>query len=285
MFRPTPSILAIAVGIAGWSTPLNAQTLRSASSARQLLGQTSLHARVTFAAGHLLLRPAADGYLYRMEASYDADRFRPVTRFQQGAGEVELGLESLGAGGVRVNLDEHSPQEAVVELSGRVELSLDVSLGAAEADLELGGLRLRDARVAAPASRTTIRFSRPNPGRCDWLSLTAGAAQFSAVKVGNSGCRRVRFEGGMGAVSLDLTGAWGDTTDVVVKMAVGEVNLRLPRGTGVELTADRFLSSFQPTGFVRDGKIYRSVGYAEATRRMRLDLTSSMGTIKIDWAQ
>jgi hypothetical protein len=285
MFRPIFSALAIALGIAGWSTPLSAQTLRSASSARQLLGQTSLHARVNFAAGHLVLRPAADGYLYRMEASYDAYRFRPVTRFQQAASEVDLGLESLGAGGVRVNLDERSPQEAVVELSGKVELSLDVNLGAAEADLELGGLRLRDARVAAPASRTTIRFSRPNPGRCDWLSLSAGAAQFSAVKVGNSGCRRVRFEGGMGAVTLDLTGEWGDTTDVVVRMAVGEVNLHLPQGTGVELTADRFLSSFQPTGFTKDGTIYRSAGYAEATRRMRIDLTSSMGNINVSWAQ
>jgi hypothetical protein len=275
--------LAVACGVAGGSTSLAAQTFRSASIGRQLLGQTALRARVTFAAGHLRVRPAADGYLYRMEASYDAERFRPLTQFQQAAGEVDLGLESIGAGGIQVNIDERTPQDAIVELSDKVDLSLDISLGAAEADLELGGLRLRDARLAAPASRTTVRFSRVNPGRCDWLSLTAGASEFSAVTAGNSRCRRLRFEGRMGAMTLDLTGAWGDTTDVVVRMAVGEVKLRLPRGTGVELTADRFLSSFQPSGFVRDGTIYRSTGYAETARKMRIDLTSSMGNVRVDW--
>ncbi len=66
----------------------------------------------------------------------------------------------------------------------------------------------------------------------------------------------------MGKVTLDFDGPWTSTSKVAVKMAMGELTLRLPRRVGVRLTLDRFLASFDPAGLVRTGDAFESPGYA-----------------------
>jgi predicted membrane protein len=128
-----------------------------------------------------------------------------------------------------------------------------------------------------------VRFSTPNPERCDLLKLNAGAAEFSAYGLGNSRCRRVEFEGGVGAVTLDLTGAWSEDATLTLRLALGELTLRLPENLGVELSCDRFLSRFEPHGFTRTGNVYRSAGFDKAPRRIKVDITSAVGGVNVVW--
>ena len=99
-----------------------------------------------------------------------------------------------------------------------------------------------------------VRFSQPNRSRCRSAEITAGAADVTVLGLGNSRCDRIDFEGGMGKVTLDFDGAWTSSSQAAVKMAVGELTLRLPRRVGVRLTLDRFLASFEPAGLVRTGE-------------------------------
>ena len=123
-------------------------------------------------------------------------------------------------------------QTASVTFSPRSDLALAVALGAVDGDLELGGLRLTDLDLEAGASRATVRFSQPNAARCRAATLSAGAAELSVLGLGNSRCERIAFEGGVGRVTLDFGGAWTSSSAVTVKMALGEVALRLPREVG-----------------------------------------------------
>ena len=75
--------------------------------------------------------------------------------------------------------------------------------------------------------------------------------------LGNSRCDRFSLEGGMGKITLDFGGAWTSSTAAEIKMAMGELTLRLPRNVGVRLTLDRFLASFDPAGLVRTGNSLR----------------------------
>jgi hypothetical protein len=270
-------------GVALLSTPAAAQSLRSLTCSKQYHGQTTLKARVEFAAGTLHLTSAPTALLYRMALSYDQSRFVPVSRYDASADALVLGLTPTGSGGIRVDSKDHLAQEATIQLSSRPDLSLGINIGAADADVDLGGLRLHDLQLATGASRTTVRFSTPNPGRCEVMSLNAGAAEFAAAGLGNSRCRRVLFEGGVGAVALDLTGAWADDAEIAVKIAVGKLALRLPLGVGVRITMDKFLSSFQPSGFTHDGKVYLSDNYATAARKLSLNVTSAVGGVEVEW--
>ncbi len=279
--RAAPIVLALA--LAGGMLP--AQTMRSFTTARQLHGESRLAAHLEYGSGSLRILPgAASGDLYRMRLWYDAERFSPTSSFEPATGTVRLALGRTGTAGLRIasreRLDE---QTAVLTLSPQVALTLDLRLGAVDGDIELGGLQLTELALATGASRTAIRFSRPNAARCTTASVSAGAADISMYRLGNSRCQQVRFEGGIGKAVLDFTGAWPADASVNVRMAVGALTLRLPRAVGIRLTMDRFLSSFPSEGWNRQGAAYLSAGYAKASRHINIALTTAIGGVSVEW--
>jgi hypothetical protein len=257
--------------------------MRSTTVARQRQEIRDLSARIEFAAGTLTVRPARNAALYRMDLQYDTERYAPVSRFDAASGELVLGVQNIGTSGLRVSSRRHLQQSAVIELSPDVNLSLDVSFGAVEAGLDLGGLRLTDARIRTTASKSRLRFSQPNRVVCSSLELNAGAAGFEAIALGNSGCREIRFDGGMGEVTLDLTGEWAADARLIANVAVGGLTLRVPRNLGVELVVDRFLTSFNPAGFSRSGDRYLSEGYSSRDRHLKIEIKTTVGDINIEW--
>jgi hypothetical protein len=273
----------VIVGLLLLATPLAGQTMRSTTVTRQRQGINDLNARIEFAAGTLTLRAARGGALYNMNLQYDADRYSPISRFDAATSGLVLGVQNVGNSGLRVSSKRHLQQNAVIELSPDVNLSLDIGFGAVEAGMDLGGLRLTDARIRTAASQSSLRFSQPNRAVCSSLELNAGAAKFEAVALGNSGCQEIRFDGGVGEVTLDLTGQWVADSRLVANVAVGGLTLRLPRQLGVELVVERFLASFNPVGFTRKGASYFSEGYEARERYLRIEIKSTVGGINIEW--
>lgn len=275
--------LVLTLGISLTGSAGQAQTIRPFSTFRQTHGETRLGARLEYAAGSLRLAPGQPGELYRMNLSYDDDRFIPVSDFDAGARSVVLGLRSRGQGGVRVVSQNQLRQAASIAISPRVDLALDLSLGAVDADLELGGLRIASLNLETGASRATLRFSQPNAMRCDRASFSAGAAELTLLDLGNSRCEEIQFEGGMGKVLLDLGGAARADIRVKVTMAVGGITLRLPRAAGIRIRMDKFLSSFEPAGLVRRGDDFVSRNYDSAERHIDFDLTTAVGGVDVEW--
>lgn len=265
------------------TTPAAAQQMRNYEYARPLAGERRLHAVIEFAAGRLDLRPAASGRLYALSLSYDADRFRPIGRYDAEAGQVNLGVEGIGSGGIRVDRRKALPQDALIELPTGVELTLDASLGAAESTLELGGLRLSALDLKTGASRTTINFASRTTGACRTASVTSGAGELTVNSAGNSGCRSWRLEGGVGAVHLDLGGAWPADARVTLNMALGGVTLSVPRDLGLRVRVSGFLSGFDAKGFSKDGKTHTSNNYASAARKLDVEVSSAMGGVSVIW--
>jgi Cell wall-active antibiotics response 4TMS YvqF len=260
-----------------------AQSMRPFSTYRQTHGEPRLAARLEYAAGELRVGPGRPDELYRMDVSYDEDRFAPVSDFDASNAAVTLGVTAEGRGGVRVVSQNQLKQSAVVAFSPSAELALQVELGAVVGDVDLGGLRVTDLDLSAGASRATVRFSKPNGARCRIASLRAGAAELSVSDLGNSRCDRITFEGGVGKVTLGFGGAWSSSSRVDVRMALGEVTLRLPRKVGVSITMDKFLSSFEPEGLERSGTSYRSVGYDQAQRHLDINVSTAAGAVKVEW--
>lgn len=275
----------LALGICLCAGAAQGQTMRPFSTFRQLHGESRLNARVEYGAGSLRVEPGQPGELYRMNLSYDEDRFVPVSDFDVSSRTVVLGLRAVGQGGVRVVSGNQLRQLATIAISPRADLALDLSLGAVDADLELGGLRISDLDLKTGASRATVRFSRPNGMRCRQATFSAGAAEVSVFGLGNSRCDEIEFEGGIGRVLLDFSGVWSSSAHVEVKMAVGELTLRLPRRVGIRLVRTRFLSSFEPAGLLRRGDSFVSPNYDRADHRLELDLTTAMGGVNVQWVE
>ncbi len=277
--------LLVAVLVTTVAGEARAQTLREYSSTRQDHGESRLAATIQYAGGTLSLVPAPPGILYALRLTYDADRFAPVARFDPAVPRLTLGTEALPrTGGVRVS-HGGTPPAATVGLGTRADLDLDIELGAAEAQLELGGIRISRLTLQTGASKTVVRFSEANPIRCSTADLSAGAAELLVTGLGYSRCGQINFRGGVGKVTLDFSGRWAGPVELDAEMAMGELVLRLPKGAGVKLELDKFLASFAPAGLVRsaDGRTWSSAGFAGASQQLVVDLESAFGGVTVEW--
>ncbi len=281
MIRPlfAAALLSLAAGT------VHAQTLREYSSTRQDHGESRLATTISYTGGRLDLMPAPANILYALRLTYDADRVAPVARFDASIPQLTLGTETLPrSGGVRVS-HKGTPPAASISLGTRADLDLDIELGAAEANLELGGIRVSRLRLQTGASKAVVRFSEANPIRCSQAELSAGAAELLVVGLGYARCGEVDFTGGVGKVTLDFGGRWSGPMTLDANMAMGELVLRVPRQAGVKLELDKFLASFAPAGLVRsaDGKTWMSAGFTDASQQLVVDVETAFGGVTVEW--
>lgn len=276
-------ILVAAASLAA-ARPSGAQTWQTLTSARQRHGESRLAVEVRYAAGEFRLAAAPAGTLYRMDLRYDEDQFTPLREYDAQAGRLLLGARGRGGHVELADRRKGDPPPSLdLQLAPDIPLALDLELGAVHSEVDLGGLALRSVRYRTGASETTLRFSRPNPEPCSELSLEAGAAEFHAWTIGNANCRSVRFQGGVGDVTLDFSGAWQGAMDADLNVAIGSLTLMLPRDAGVAVRLSRFLASFDAAGFTKRGDTWYTAGYEAARRRLVLDVSATFGGVNVVW--
>lgn len=277
MYRRIGLAIAIAIGIAGAGPNLSyAQDWRTVTSLRQLKNEQSLDVNVEYGAGKLFIAPGEGNTLYKATLRYDADHFKPVTSYSEG--RLRVGIE----GG---SVKSHNVKAGRLDLAlnTHVPVKLDLRFGAGTANIELGGVRLREAHIATGASESRIKVSKLNPEKCSTLKMEVGAADFEASGLGNLNCRNVDLDGGVGDVTLDFNGAWRGNTEVTVDMGLGSLTLRLPRGLGVFIKKHGFLASFDSEGLVKRGGNYYSENYENAGNKISINIDAAFGSIRVVW--
>jgi hypothetical protein len=257
----------------------SAQDWRTVTTMRQYSGEERVRVNVEYGAGELTVQPADAGALYRATLRYDADTFRPVTSYRDGS--LRLGLEG-GRSGIR-NLRDQRGARLSIALGADAPLDLNMSFGAGKAEMELGGMRLRDLQVSTGASETTLRFSAPNPERLGRMKLEAGAAAFHVFGLGHANVERLDFSGGVGDIVLDFGGAWRGDLNADISMGIGSLTLHLPRHVGIRLRRETFLSSFEARGLVRRGNMYYSENWDTATHKLTININAAFGSINVRW--
>lgn len=279
------------------AVPAKGQDWLRMTTARQADGAERVDLRVEYAAGELEIGPAEEGLLYSARLRYRGDKFRPLRSFEQSGrtASVRLGLRGLDD---ETDLDlnwrslrdldlgdlEGDMGEGRLEvgLSPTVPTSLDVMVGAAEAEMELGGLPLTGLSLRTGASETTVRFDAPNPARMERMEFRSGAAELELLELGNAGAAELRVEGAVGDVTLDFTGRWSRDMEASIRMGLGSLELRIPAGVGVRLRKSSLLSSFSGFGLREaDDGSYRSENWQEAEHRLELSVDAAFGSIDV----
>jgi len=277
-----PVCLVAALAVAGCGP---APVLRDYQYTRPYSGEKRLATNIQFAAGRLDLGQSSAGRLFELDLEYDASRFRPIGDYIEGS--VQLGTETIDRRGVRVAGFRFGrralAQTARIGLAAEPDHDLELLLGATEASLDLGGLRISTLRVTSGASRTALSFAIPNPGSCSSASLTSGAGAVTVAQAGNSGCRDWDVDGGVGKITIDLRGDWPADARMSLNVAVGGVTFVAPEGLGIRLEMNGFLARFDGDGFTRNGRTYTSAGYDQAERRIDLVVHSAIGGVRIEW--
>lgn len=281
-----PALVA-AAGLFVLAAPVRspAQTMRTFSVTRPVGGERLLHVRLDFSGGTVVLVPAATGQLYGLKLRYDGERSAPIQKYDTRTGILHIGVAPVGGLGVRVTTLAQHGQTARFEFSPDVPLALDATLGASDATIDLGGMMLSELAVRSTATHAVVDFSRPTRGTCKSATFSVGAAQLEARHLANTGCESLRVEGGVGTVSLAFDGEWRRDLALVVDLAMGGLELRVPRGTGVRITGKRFLAPLENKGLVRNGDTWTTPGFDRAAHKLNVELKASMVGISVEWME
>lgn len=278
--NPRAGVICAAVGgLAGTATGLSAQDWSTMTASRQLGDEREIQVHVNYGAGVLNVRPGEPGTLYRMELRYDQDVAEPRTHYADGV--LDIGMDRVGRG-IRIGSGDGSGQ-LDLELSREIPLSLNLEFGAARADLELGGLSIRELDVETGASDTRIELSALNPVRLELATFEAGAAHLVAAGLGNLNAERIRLEAKAGKATLDFDGEWQRDAEVDIGLDLGAVELRFPRGLGVQLVVDALLTSVDAQEMYRRGDSYFSADWEDAETRVTVEIDAHIGAIDVAW--
>lgn len=263
------------------AAPAGAQSWRTMEVSRQLRDSAEQRVHVQYGAGRFELRPATSPVLYAMELRYDEENGEPVHRYDPERHALDIGVRHQS-----IHLGRHSDDrnggDMRLALSRAVPMDLDVELGAADATLELGGLALRNLRLASGATDATVRFSAPNPTPLRALTIDVGAGSISAEDLANANTGDIRVKGGVGGVDLDFGGIWTQDVDLDVDVALGKVAVHVPSDVGVRVVIDRFLASFDHEGLTKRGDAWVSDNFDRAPHKLRMRVSTAFGGIRID---
>jgi hypothetical protein len=267
----------VAVGALAWYAPVSGQDWQTLSQSRKFGREDALKVDVEYGAGRLTIGPGTDASLYRADLRYDADVFKSP-RMSYSNGALHVGLNDGNVKGRNLKAGRLD-----LQLGTRVPIDIDLKFGAAEAQLDLGGLLIRNAAIHTGASQTTLRVSRPNRIVCEALTLEVGAAKFEAIGLGNLNLEHLKVSGGVGEVTLDFSGAAKRDMTADIEMGLGSLVLRVPRGTGLKVTKDGLLASFDSEGMVKRGDSFYSENWKSAQRHLTVEIDAAFGSIRVEW--
>ncbi len=256
-----------------------AQNRRTVTMSRQVEDEQDLEVNVRYGAGRFSVGPAESGVLYHMQIEYDEDVFRPIAEYQDRS--LEIGTESLGR---RFWFGrDRGAGKMELALSRDVAMDLNMDFGAVQADIDLGGIRLTRLEINTGASQTLIDISEPNSETMSRASMDVGAAEFTVLNLGNLNAEVIEIDAGIGEIDLDFSGDCRQDTRVSVDMGIGSLVLRFPRGLGVRIVKDTFLTSLDSEGLVKRGDAYYSLDYDDAEYQITVDVDAAFGSIRVAW--
>lgn len=162
--------------------------------------------------------------------------------------------------------------------------SLEVSCGAAETDLTLGGLPLQGLKVESGAGEVKVDFDAQNPERMTEARFQAGAGRTELRGLLNANAEYIKIDGGVGQLVAEFTGdmllAGGRAK---INAGLGEVVVVVDEDAPVRVTASMGLGEIKADqDFVRRAGGYETAAYAGADKRLDIDVSGGVGAVKIE---
>jgi hypothetical protein len=271
-----PGMMAVCIAATG----IGAQEWRTVDISRQLRDTAPHRVQVQYGAGRLDVHPQSGPMLFGMQLRYRDGGGVPLHEYDAAERILRIGLASQAVRFTGRSSDRTG--ELHVGLNPNVPLELDVEVGAARADLELGGLRLTDARIHTGAADANIRFTSPNLVRLEALTIEAGAASLDARGLANANTSSVRVCGGVGDLTLGFDGVWTQDMALDASVALGRLTLLVPREIGIHISVTQVLGSLEQTGMEKRSDGYYSANWDSAKYRLRVKVQTVLGTVQVE---
>lgn len=276
-------IFHLALALAVPALPIGAQQWRTIESARQLADREQTRVSLTFAGGRFQLRPLSGALLYQMQLRYDEQSSDAVHEFNAAQHELTLGLRKANVGWRALHsLNRNESGSMTVGLSSSVPLKLDLNLGGAGAEVELGGMRVRTLKLNLGLAGGRVRFSSPNQMVMDELGVDVGLGGVKLENLGNANVSQIDINGGMDGVALDFGDSVMRDVKINAQIAFGGLKIQVPRSAGVRVQAEMKLANFKPQGFMRVNDAWVTPNWNESSRHVTVVVNAAFGSLEVN---
>lgn len=165
-----------------------------------------------------------------------------------------------------------------------IPVSFDIELGVAKGRFDLSGLMVKDFNLSCGASDVVLTFDTPNTTSLDQMNIECGVSKFEGKKLGNANFKRFKFEGGVGAATLDFSGSIENEVDVDIQLGVGVCTVIIPKEVGVRVFAEQTLVSridLDRSIHSESDSRFVSENFKSAVGRMNVRVDAGLGSVKI----
>ncbi len=247
-----------------------------------------LRVEIEIGVADLNIAQCAEDLLFEGKIHYRQKRGEPRIEFNRTGKTGYLTIRSADSG----DQDEHhftglrsGDETWDLRFNSKIPINFDIEVGLVDGTVDLTGMRVTDLTVSSGLSNLELSFFEPNAETLQDMKIECGLGDFKGVRLGNANFRRLRVEGGLGSVKLDLSGQWRQPeTQIQVEAGLGSARLEIPASLGVEVTAqDNFLSSLEIDRGIREIRkgLYRTANWEDAGQRLIINAEVGLGSFKI----
>ena len=180
----------------------------------------------------------------RVEAEFDPDVFLLEQSYEEdSAGVWSYRVDfhekkTLHISVFKIWIGKRSPEVRIV-LPRDLPFALETRMDGGYLNLDLAGMSVASADVELVRGVLDLRVSEPLPAPMERLRVKSRIGTARLRSLGNASPRELQVTHGVGAVLVDLGGAWLANADVDFHVALARGELRLPEGIRIEMLDDK----------------------------------------------
>lgn len=213
--------------------------------------------KLEFGAGELNIDPGDSDYLVSGTATYNVEEFEPEITATEGRVKISQQVDDINLIPVLGDELENRWDLAL----GSFPMELDIAAGGYQGEFNLGGIPLRELRIAEGAAKTDVSFSELNPVEMNTLRYDTGASQATLTGLANANFREMDFRSGAGDYRLDFSGELQQDADVSIKSGLSSIVIIVPEGTPATVRFEGGLVNVDRSGSWRiSGGLYTLPG-------------------------
>ena len=240
-------VLIVVIALLACSVSVNVPTVKTGATQEMTINQSASSGvdestvEIEMGGGRLNIESGADG-LVSGNIRYNVEDWKPqITQSTGGVRIVQKSIDSITI-----------PEDKIINdwnlQLGIMPINLQISAGAYQGILDLGGCSITHLEIRDGASKAEVNFSEFNPVRMDRLVYKTGASQVDLKNLGNANVENIEFDGGAGSYTFDFSGALKENTSLQISTGMSNVKIILPKEGHVHVSVTGGISNIDASG-------------------------------------
>lgn len=239
--------------------------------------------KIAGGAGIFYILPGTEDKIAIIDGYFEKDAGRKIVDInyfvEDGVGYLDFEIEKIHS------KDVAKEGKWYIRLCKDIPTTLEIELGATKADIELGGLSLKNLKISTGVSKTNLKFTKPNKIVMRRFEIEAGIAKFEGENLGNAKFKNLGFSGGIGDFELNFSGELLNDANINISVGFGNLELYLPSDVGAVIRSSGFLSSKKFDNFYKMEDKFISSNIDEVQKKVNIYIDSGLGNIRVRWTE